>query len=263
MIVVSKDIYVHFHPDERHFVDRAIEWTNRADELHRVTRTDFLDPRQAYILSTLINRNGNIHGRLDGGYPGAERKRAVIGPEYRDLDEEDIGIQVLAISSSDSKFGTLDHSDFMGAILGLGMKRDKIGDIHVGESACHVLIASEAIEYMHLQLSQVHRVHVQTEILPLDKLETVSSSIEELQFTVASLRLDAIAGDAYRLSRAKVLQPIQAGRCRVNWKPESNPSKELKVGDIVSMQGFGRFSVLEVDGPTKKGRIRVKIGKYI
>lgn len=257
-----KDIYNHFHPDERHFVDRAAEWVAGAAELHAVKRTDFLDPRQANILTTLVNRELNVHCRFDGGYQEAERKRAIIAPDYYHLDDDDIGIEVLAITSADSKFETLAHGDFMGAVLGLGMKRDKVGDIHVHESFCHILIASEAINYMHLQLSQVHRAHVQTEVLPLSMLQTVSPRLEEMSFTVASLRLDGIIGDAYRLSRAKALIPIQAGRCRVNWKPELSPSKELKAGDVVSMQGFGRFRILEVEGMTKKGRIRVKIGKY-
>ncbi|MNG13625.1 hypothetical protein D3C84_973130 [compost metagenome] len=76
------------------------------------------------------------------------------------------------------------------------------------------------------------------------------------------MRMDGIVSDVFRLSRAKVLLPIQAGRCRVNWKLEEDPSKPLKEGDMVSMQGFGRFKVLEVEGVSKKGRIRVKIGKF-
>jgi RNA-binding protein YlmH len=44
---------------------------------------------------------------------------------------------------------------------------------------------------------------------------------------------------------------------------EENPSTPLKAGDVISMQGFGRFKVLETDGMTKKGRFRVKIGKFV
>ncbi|MNI61845.1 hypothetical protein D3C73_1171350 [compost metagenome] len=76
------------------------------------------------------------------------------------------------------------------------------------------------------------------------------------------MRMDGIISDVFRLSRAKVLVPIQAGRCRVNWKQEEDPSKPLKQGDVISLQGFGRFKVIEVEGVSKKGRIRVKIGKY-
>ncbi|MCD1261631.1 RNA-binding protein [Paenibacillus athensensis] len=259
---MQKDVYVHFHPDEHHFVDQAWEWVERAAEQHSVKRTDFLDPRQAFILTTLVNRHPDVQCRWEGGYPEAERKRALIAPDYRVLDDEDMGIVVLAVSSGDGKFLELEHGDYMGAILGLGMKRDKVGDIHVIEGGCHCLVTADAADYLHLNLSQVHRVHVRTELLPLAQLQTASVRLEELQLSVASMRLDGIVGDVFRLSRAKALLPIQAGRCRVNWKQEEDPSKPLKEGDLVSMQGFGRFKVLEVEGVTKKGRIRVKIGKY-
>ncbi|MBD0379194.1 YlmH family RNA-binding protein [Paenibacillus sedimenti] len=259
---MQKEIYGHFHPDEYHFVDKALEWVERAASQHAVKRTDFLDPRQAFILTTLVNRNPDVHCRIDGGYPAAERKRAIIAPDYRALDNEDMGIAVLSVSSGDGKFLTLEHGDYMGAILGLGMKRDKVGDIHVIEGGCHCLVAKDAADYLHLNLSQVHRVHVQTELLPLDKLELANVQLDELNLSVASMRMDGIVSDVFRLSRTKVLIPIQAGRCRVNWKLEEDPSKPLKEGDIVSLQGFGRFKVIEVEGVTKKGRIRVKIGKY-
>jgi RNA-binding protein YlmH len=260
---LSKQIYGHFHRDEHHFVDKAWEWVERAGEQHTVKRTDFLDPRQAFILNTLVNRHPDVHCRWDGGYPDAERRRAVIAPDYRNLDDEDMGILVLAVSSGDGKFLTLDHGDYMGAILSLGMKRDKVGDIHVIEGGCHFLVVKETGDYLHTHLSQVHRVHVQTELLPLDRLQTAKLQLEEMNLSVASMRLDGVLSDVFRLSRAKILVPIQAGRCRLNWKPEEDPSKLVKEGDVISLQGFGRCKVLEVEGVSKKGRIRVKIGKYV
>jgi RNA-binding protein YlmH len=260
---VSKTVHSHFHPDEHPFVDKAWEWIERAAEQHRLRRTDFLDPRQAYILTALANRHPDVQVRLDGGYPEAERKRAIIAPDYMHLDDEDMGIQVLAVTSPDEKIKDLDHGDYMGALLALGMKRDKIGDIHVHDAGCHYLVAEEAADYLRLQLSQVHRVHVHTELLPLERLAAARTELQEQQLSVASMRLDGIASDVFRLSRAKVLIPIQAGRCRVNWKPEANPSLPLKEGDVVSLQGFGRFKVLEIEGLSKSGRMRVKIGKYV
>lgn len=257
------EIYEHFHADERGFVDRAVEWVERAAQLHELKRTDFLDPRQAFILQTIVNRHPDVTLRLDGGHPEAERRRAIIAPEYRYLDGEEMGLSVLSVTSGDQKFLALDHGDYMGAILSLGMKRDKIGDIHVLDEGCHCIIAEEVSHYMNTQLRQVHRIQVQTEILPIDRLQTANVRLEEMNLTVASFRLDGISSDAFRLSRAKIVLPIKAGRCRVNWKVEEDPSKLLKAGDVVSMQGLGRFKVLEIDGVTKKGRNRVKIGKFV
>ncbi|MEK3915100.1 YlmH/Sll1252 family protein [Paenibacillus sp. FSL H7-0331] len=256
-----EQVYTHFHPDEHRFVDKAAEWIARAEQ-HMVKLTDFLDPRQAFILSTLANRSMDIHIRFDGGHEQAERKRAFVAPEYRALDKEDMGISLISVTSLDNKLKDLDHGDYMGSILALGMKREKVGDIYVTDQGCQFIVASEVADYMRLNLQQVHRVHVQTQQLTIDQLQVSPTRLEEMTLSVASLRLDGIVSDVYHLSRAKILIPIKAGRCKLNWKQEEDPSKPLKSGDVVSLQGFGRFQVLEVEGVTKKGRYRLRIGKY-
>jgi RNA-binding protein YlmH len=135
--MVQREIYEHFHPDEKSFVDRASEWVERAAERHETKRTDFLDPRQAHILYTLANRNPDVNVRVYGGSAQAERKKAIIAPDYKVLDDEDLGIVVLDITSEDRRISELDHGDYLGALLGLGIKRDKIGDLHVTEEGCH------------------------------------------------------------------------------------------------------------------------------
>jgi len=257
------EIYEHFHPDEKAFVDRAWEWVERAAELHQVRRTDFLDPRQAHILFTLANRHPDAAIRLDGGYEAAERRRAIVAPDYRPVDEEPIGIRVLDITSEDRRIKELDHGDYLGALLGLGMKRDKIGDIHPREDGCQVLIAEEIGDFLTSHLRQVHRAEVRASVVELDRLRVVTPELEEMAISVASLRLDGVASDVFRLSRAKIVDPIRAGRCRVNWKPVEDPSAPLREGDIVSMKGFGRFKVLAVEGQSKSGRFRVRIGKFV
>ncbi|MCQ4086096.1 RNA-binding protein [Saccharibacillus sp. JS10] len=260
---MSKPIHEHVHPDEREFVDRASEWLEGAARYHEMKLTDFLDPRQLQLLTMLANSEPDVTIRLDGGGSGAERCRALIAPDYRDLDDEDTKLAVLSITPADSKFTELSHGDYMGSVLGLGMKRSKIGDIHPREDGCHIVVAAEIADFLHVELRQVHRVSVFTEIIPIDQLQSSESELAEMELTVASPRLDGIASDVYRISRAKILAPIKAGRCRVNWKVEEDPSKTLRAGDTVSLQGFGRFRVLEVGDLTKKGRYRVRVGKFV
>lgn len=258
----NEKLYVHFHPDEREFVDRAWEWVRRASEGHEVKRTDFLDPRQAYITATLVNRSRDVQLRLDGGSGQAERKRALIAPDYVYADGEDMGISVLQITSPDRKWDELEHGDFLGALLGLGIKREKIGDIHVSPDRCHVLVTEEMAPFVNSHLRQVHRVSVLTDILPLPELQAADAEMKTAKLSVASLRLDGIASDVFRLSRTKIMAPIKAGRCKVNWKVEQNPSAPLEAGDVVSLQGFGRFKVIDVEGLTKKGRYWVTVGTF-
>ncbi|WP_341282195.1 YlmH/Sll1252 family protein [Paenibacillus sp. FSL H8-0537] len=258
-------IYDHFHPDEKPFVDRAWEWVERSAQQHELKRTDFLDPRQAQIVQSLVNRHPDVELRLDGGYPEAERRRAIIGPDYRDLNQELAGIAVLEVQIS-GPGGTsqqLDHGDYLGALLGLGIKRDRVGDIHVHETFTHIMMTEDIADYLNVHLRQVHRASVLTEIIPLSSLLPVVPELQEMSFTVASMRVDGIASDVHRISRTKIVDPIRAGRCRVNWKTVEDPSEQLREGDVVSIKGLGRFKVLEADGVTKKGRIRLKVGKFI
>lgn len=260
---MKNNIYEHFHPEEKVFVDRAWEWIERSAQQHELRRTDFLDPRQITILEMLANREPDVQILLNGGHPEAERRRALIAPDYRDLSAEPAGLTVLMVQAPGGSGLELDHGDYLGAILGLGIKRDRIGDIHVHEDFCHMVVAEEIADYLNINLRQVHRAQVLTELLPLEQLQPVVAKLQEINLSVASMRLDGIASDVYRISRTKIVDPIRAGRCRVNWKTEEDPSELLKDGDTVSIKGLGRFRVLETEGVTKKGRVRVKIGKFI
>ncbi|MFS1513457.1 RNA-binding protein [Chengkuizengella sp. SCS-71B] len=260
---MKTSIYEHFHADERTFVDKVFDWITRTEERHITKLTDFLDPRQAYILETMINSNLNVQHLLFGGYEDAERKRALIVPDYMMTQKDEIPIQVLSIRSDDDKFSKLNHGDFLGAILGLGIKREKIGDLHLLKDQCQCIVAEEIIDYVNLHLHQVHRVHVSTDIVPLVQLKPIPVEMDESFITIPSLRLDSIISDAVKMSRSKILPFIKTGKCKVNWKVEEDPSKVLNEGDVISLKGFGRFKIISIEGKTKKGNIRLKIGKYI
>lgn len=176
----------------------------------------------------LANRNPDVTVRLDGGYDQAERRRVIIGPDYRSLDDEAMGICVLVVNGPGQAQLELDHGDFLGALLGLGIKRDRIGDIHVHEHFCHIVVMDEIADYLNIQLRQVHRINVLTDVVSLAELKIVVPKLEEMNLSVASMRLDGIASDVYRISRSKIVDPIRAGRCRVNWKSEEDPSKQLR-----------------------------------
>jgi RNA-binding protein YlmH len=260
---MNDSILVHFHPEERPYVERMAEVVRRTADRHEVRVTDFLDPRQSDIVEMLVRRQPDLHVLFAGGHPDAERRRAVIAPDYIPLEPGDANLAVIRITSDDARLAELDHGDYLGALLGLGIKREKIGDLHVSPAGCQCVVAGEMADYVDLNLRQVHRVHVWTERLGIDELEPVLPQTSEQTFTVASLRLDAVAGDVWRLSRNKVLEPIKAGKCRVNWKTEDNPSRLLKEGDTVSLRGFGRFRLERVEGETKRGRLRVTVVKFV
>ena len=254
--------YEHFHPDERPFVDRAAEWIEAAAVHKAVRRTDFLDPRQAFIVESLSAREGGTAVRAFGGYEEAERKRLVLVPDFLDPELEPHGVAMLAVTSEDARIKELEHGDYLGAMLGLGVKREKIGDIHVHDWGAHVFVAEEMAPFFASHLTGVGRTAVAADVIPLERFRKATRALAEMWCTVPSLRLDCVVGEAARLSRAKAAAPIRAGRCRVNWKVEEDPSAQVKEGDVISLQGFGRFTVVAVEGMSKSGRYRLRIGKF-
>ncbi|MFT9847949.1 YlmH family RNA-binding protein [Aneurinibacillus sp. REN35] len=254
-------LYQHFRRDEHPFVERVLEWTGRVRERYEVIRTDFLDPRQAFIIRTLARREAGVYFALDGGYEGAERMRGILYPEYMEPAKGEFGISLLEVTGSNT-FLTLEHRDYLGSLLGLGIKREKFGDILVHKEGAQLIVAEEIGEYIRLHMTQVHRVHVIVEAKPLADIVVPEQSFRPLSFTVQSPRLDAVIGDVYRLSRAKVMAPIQNGRAKVNWREVNDPSFLLEEGDVVSFKGFGRFKVTEIGGETKKGRTKMEVAVF-
>jgi len=74
----------------------------------------------------------------------------------------------------------------------------------------------------------------------------------------ASLRLDAVASAGLGLSRNRMAEQIRAGAVRVNWQVVTSPSRELRCGDRVRLEGRGELEVLEIQ-PTKRDRWRLQL----
>ncbi len=256
-------LYNHFRRDEQPFVDRVFEWIGQVRDRYQTRVTDFLDPRQVFITRSLVGRETDVHVGFEGGYEEAERVRAVICPEFIQPELQDFQLSLLQISAI-SAFDRLEHRDFLGAILSLGLKRDKFGDlIMMDERQCQLVVAAETAEYVRVHLNRVGRSPVHVEGIDLQQIRPPQQKLEKTVITVSSPRLDAVLSDVYHLSRAKVLTPIRNGRVKVNWKVTDQPDTPLQQGDVVSFKGYGRFRITGWQGQTKKGRLILEIGKYM
>jgi RNA-binding protein YlmH len=260
---MKTSIYTHYLPEEKPFIDKCLDSLEYVTHHRQQRQTDFLDPRQIAIITSLSKRYEQIQIHLDGGYEEAERVRVTISPFFQQYHESDEGIQLISATSDHTRVSQLGHGDYLGAVIGLGVKREKIGDLHIHPWGAHLLVAAEMASFLTTHLNQVGRVHVSTQIVPLIALQRNEQQWQLSHCIVTSLRLDGVVSEVLGLSRAKVLPPIQSGRCKVNWKVEDNPSKSLKENDVISYQGIGRFKIFSIDGLSKKGKIRLTIGKII
>jgi RNA-binding protein YlmH len=255
-------VFDHFRKEELPFVERALEMLSQVERKQTMRLTDFLDPRQLAILQSLRSQVSGVEVTANGGYPDAERVRAVIHPDYLEVEREEFQLALMQIEGN-QRFVKLEHRDVMGALLNIGLKREKFGDIFVEEAGCQVILAREIAEFVRMQVTQIHRIPVELTEVPLDQVLTPSVRRAEKSVTVSSPRVDALIGEVYHLSRAKALVPIRAGKLKINWKVVDDPSRQVQAGDVISLAGYGRFQVLELTGPTRSGRMRIQVGMFV
>ncbi|OQR57930.1 RNA-binding protein [Bacillus sp. CDB3] len=250
-------IYEHFRPDEEVFVDKVLEW-KQAAEYHQVKLTDFLDPRQQQIVSMVIGQ-GEVAVRFDGAMPESERKRALIYPDYLELNEEEFQIEVLEIDYP-SKFYTLEHRQILGAFMSLGLTREKCGDILLQENRAQIAVAKEVGSYIEMNLQSIGKVKVSLTPVQAEQILRVGEKWGEKSGTVSSLRLDVLLAEMLHISRQKVQPLIKGGLVKVNWKTVEQTAYECFPGDVFSVRGYGRSKIFSVEGKTKRDKWRILYG---
>lgn len=247
-------------PEDRRFMAKVLDKITLVLKNHETVVTDFFDPHQQNLISPVLRVPG-ISFIWAGGYESAERQRLVVGPEYLDMEEVDHALVLLAVTGN-LKYQNLAHRDFLGSILGLGIKREKIGDIIVNDKGCQVIVDESISGYIINNLTKVHRVSVKVERADFEVLELPAENTKEINTTVSSLRIDAVAAAGYGASRTKMASDITAEKVKVNWNTVTDPSFNVKEGDIISIRGRGRVEIETVKGETKKGRLAVILKRF-
>ncbi|MGG6298009.1 photosystem II S4 domain protein [Leptolyngbya sp. AN02str] len=241
---------------------RVIDLAEQAIKTWEVVCTDFLSPPELAEVKHLFARLTEVQLVAWGGYPQAERQRVAIARSELPLDETQVAIAAIEISGN-FLFDTATHRDFLGAMLGTGIVREKTGDVLVlGERGAQAIVAPELVEFLTVSLSQVRSVPVKTRLIDPSELKIREPKKKEMATVEASLRLDAIASAGFGMSRSKMVDLINAGDVRVNWKDISQPSHALKAGDLVAIRGKGRLEVGDI-AVTKKDRYRVQLTRYM
>ncbi|MEH7106842.1 RNA-binding protein [Bacillus sp. JJ1764] len=253
------NIYQHFRPEEREFIDQVINWKTMVEQNYSAKLTDFLDPREQHIVKVITGESGDVKYSFFGGSEGVERKRAFIYPDYLIPAKDDFQITLLNIEYP-KKFVKIEHPQVLGTLMSLGLKRGKFGDILIKNDTIQFFSALEVSEYIKSNIESIGKAGVKLVEAPLETAVSVLDLWEELELTVSSLRLDTVISAIHHISRQKSLVLIKQGLVKVNWATIENSSFLCDEGDMVSVRGFGRVKILNLEGKTKKDKWRIKIG---
>lgn len=238
-----------------------------------ITYSDFLNLNEQNILHTMPKDMLSSRYISFGGYALAERQIAAFIPDALylrwgkdEIDPREIGfpITALKISPLNKKFAEdLTHRDYLGTVLGLGIERDKTGDIVRAEDGAAVFFIHSSMEgFVREQLTRVRHTMVRAEAVPLPPDE-YTPEYEEIKGTVASVRLDSLLSLAFSSSRTKLTGLIEGAKVFVNGRLITSNGYQVKEGDIISVRGMGKFYYAGSGAKTKKNRIYVMIRKYV
>ncbi|MBE5925052.1 MAG: hypothetical protein E7271_11455 [Lachnospiraceae bacterium] len=243
---------------------RLRELSDKAYRENRYVFTDFVNISQLSTYYEMKSEFSNAGSEAFGGVENAERCIIRFGDADMFGYEEDYPITLLKISPVNRRFADkLSHRDFLGSIIGLGLEREKIGDIIVNdESSCYVFVMDNVAEYIIQNLGFVKHTNVKVEICDETPTE-VKPKLSEMDVIVSSNRLDAIIAKVYNMSREVSVRHIAEGKVFLNGIVMTGNAKSLKSGDVVSVRGYGKFVFNREGGNTRKDRLYVNISKYV
>ncbi|MGN0620929.1 MAG: RNA-binding protein [Porcipelethomonas sp.] len=245
--------------DDEKALSARIDDMLRASGRRGAVYSSFMDERQCAVSEKLLKERFSENYRFFGGYDNAQRKVLCVYDDY--FMPEDKEFPVSPVTFSYRRSYTLTHRDFLGALMGLRLRRDALGDIIVGTGMAQVFVLSSVKEVVLSEITKIGPVGVEAD----DNCEILLSAeqnFREITGTVASLRLDSVLSLSLGKSRTQTAQIISSAEVRVNFFPVSDRSYEMKQGDIFSVRGFGKFRLEKVSGVTKKGRIHIAVLKY-
>ncbi len=261
--MLDKDkLLSHLHnEDERLLGDFVLDKIKMVLERKSTERTNFLNPHQRNVGLSLIKQINNINNLEEGGYKKAERKRILVFPDYLFPDNVETSVTIIKVEGN-FNFKEVSHKDFLGAILGLGIKREMVGDILVHDDFAQMIVAEEVFDFVKLNFTKVNEVPIEISEIEKDDLVIPTRHTKEIPTTVASMRLDAIASSGFGDSRNKISRDIRNNRVKLNYKVVTDPASEVEIGDLISIRYRGRVEVAEKRGLSNKGRIKLLLKRY-
>lgn len=234
---------------------RFLELADRAESWNSAQFSEFLNMEEQSALAALRLKSPCT---LWGGYENAERRIAAFGG----AENSDFPIAIIKAEPLNKKFADkLSHRDFLGSLMGLGIRREVLGDIVLADNTGYVFCLETIADYLARNLGKVRHTSVKCTLVN-ELPEEAQTKPEERNINVASERLDVLAAAVYNLSRNQVKELFTGRKVFVNSALCENYSFIPKEGDAVSVRGYGRFVYRGVRGTTKKGRLYAEILQY-
>ena len=242
---------------------RFVELARKSYGAGIFTFTDFLGLAEQSAFNEIKKELGGVKYQAFGGAEGAERVMIRFG------DADELGyslpypISVIRIEPLSSKFADrLTHRDFLGAILNLGIERDRLGDIIIRDNVGYIFATDGIAPYIAENLTRVKRTDLRAEIIPaLPEGELYRTERRTVQ--VSGERLDAVIARLFSLSREDAQGLFKRRLVFADGRQIDSPSYTPRENEKISVRGHGRFIYVGEQSLSRKGKKNVAVEVYI
>ncbi len=249
--------------EERVVLARVLDRMERAQTRSIPCATQFLSPAQQAAARPLLDACGHPKHLFAGGYEGGERAVCVFLPDWQEPEDFDPAEELTAIEAAFPPGAELTHRDLLGGLMGIGLTREKLGDILVLDGRAQIVALPEAAPIVLSQFEQAGRYRLKLREIPLTELAPAPAQVKVIHDTVAALRLDAVVAAGFSLSRGKAADLIAAGRVAVDHRECLKGDRTVAEGSVLTCRGLGKCVLKSVGGQSRKGRIIIEMERYL
>lgn len=256
--------------EDKLLVSRVLDKLEFVQKKNSIETTDFLDMHQKTVAEKVLKSQKITNYICYGGYSNAERVMIIIYPEKLEdvfnnnqYDFNNI-VKVIRVILPNEMKGKYSHRDYLGAVIKVGLKREKVGDIIVNLDGADLIVSKDISKYIvdsFKELTRFSKSDIYEE--SIEKLNITEPKTEVLNIIIPSMRMDSIVSELIRTSRSKALEIINAERVFVNSEVITKNSKMLKENDMITVRGKGRFKIIKILNSTKKGNLVLEVEKYV
>lgn len=241
---------------------RLSELANRAYNNTQYTFTNFLSEAELSEYIEMSKELAFIPSGTFGGMDASERQIIRFGGKDIFGYEEPFPIVCLKIVPLNEKFAdNLNHRDFLGALMNLGIERETIGDILVEDKHAYLFCLESISQYIIENLTRVKHTVVKAEVVT-EKVNEIEIKKTEKTIQVSSERVDAVVARVFNISREACVILFKEQKVFINGRLTTGNATKVKEGDRISVRGFGKFDLKGQIGVSKKGKLNLTVSVY-
>lgn len=265
----KQEILKKYNDDEKLLLSKILDKIKEIKTKNKIVHTDFLNLNEQKIAEVFLKKINENNYIMYGGIEESERKIIIFYPEKlseifrNNIPNAEGIINVIRIDLPNEMKGKYKHRNYLSAIIKLGVKREKIGDIIVNNDGADIIVDNTVLEFLLQELKLLKRFSKSNIFqIPVNLIRKSGQEKELITITIPSLRLDSLVSVLANVSRNKAVEIILSERVFLNYVVETKNSREVKIEDVITIRGKGRFTIKELIGESRKSKKIILIEKF-